>query len=120
MSIRSSSFADRTARARKKWSELSLREGVTALGLAPTPVFDCEYFRSVYFREPGGVLFELATDQPGFTVDEPLEQLGHALMLPPQHEPSRAEIERKLPALHDPLRSPLDADHSTPQPDPSP
>jgi glyoxalase family protein len=65
-------------------------------GLHPTPQLDRKYFRSVYFREPGGVLFELATDEPGFTVDEPLDQLGKHLMLPPQYEPRRSEIEQKL------------------------
>jgi glyoxalase family protein len=88
-------------------SELSLRETVTGLGLSPTPVIDREYFRSVYFREPGGVLFELATDQPGFTVDEPLEGLGTGLMLPPRYETSRADIESRLPPLHDPLAAPM-------------
>lgn len=87
--------------------ELSLRGTVTRLGLAPTDVIDREYFRSVYFREPGGVLFELATDQPGFTVDEPLDRLGSRLMLPPKYEPKRAEIEARLPALHDPHATPL-------------
>jgi glyoxalase family protein len=57
------------------------------------------YFHSVYFREPGGVLFELATSSPGFLVDEPLERLGERLMLPPQYEPNRASIERALPPL---------------------
>ena len=90
-------------------TELSLREAAIGLGLSPTPVTDREYFRSVYFREPGGVLFELATDQPGFTVDEPLAQLGSKLMLPPQYEPSRAEIAAKLPPLHDPLAASLGA-----------
>ena len=94
-------------RAEDDASELSLRETVAALGLSPTPVIDREYFRSVYFREPGGVLFELATDQPGFTVDEPLERLGSGLMLPPQYEASRADIESRLPPLHEPLAAPL-------------
>jgi glyoxalase family protein len=53
----------------------------------------------LYFREPGGVLFELATDNPGFAVDEPLSQLGTSLKLPPQYESSRAEIEKVLPSL---------------------
>ena len=68
-------------------------------GHLPSPVMDRHYFRSVYFREPGGVLFEIATDQPGFTVDEPLETLGQALKLPPPLESRRAEIEAKLPPL---------------------
>ncbi|MEJ7683071.1 MAG: hypothetical protein WKG06_35490 [Segetibacter sp.] len=53
----------------------------------------------MYFREPGGVLFELATDNPGFTIDEPVEQLGSSLKLPEQYEGSRAKIEQKLPSL---------------------
>jgi glyoxalase family protein len=60
---------------------------------------DRNYFRSVYFREPGGVLFEIATDVPGFAVDEPAETLGEALKLPPQYEAQRARIEAVLPAL---------------------
>jgi glyoxalase family protein len=60
---------------------------------------DRNYFHSVYFREPGGILFEIATDQPGFTVDEPAAQLGHALKLPPFLEPQRKEIEDVLPSL---------------------
>ncbi|NHD15567.1 MULTISPECIES: ring-cleaving dioxygenase [unclassified Actinopolyspora] len=71
-------------------------------GLDITPVLDRRYFHSIYFREPGGVLFEIATDSPGFTVDEPLMELGRALKLPPWLEPSRAEIEQSLPALRVP------------------
>lgn len=94
-------------RAGDEASELTLRGRVTELGMAPTPVLDREYFRSVYFREPGGVLFELATDAPGSTVDEPLEQLGRSLMLPPQHVANRSAIESRLPTLHDPITAPL-------------
>lgn len=65
----------------------------------PTPVIDRFWFRSVYFREPGGVLFELATDGPGFAVDEDPAKLGESLVLPPWLEPQRAEIEGLLPAL---------------------
>lgn len=72
------------------------RQKIEALGLHATQQLDRKYFRSVYFREPGGVLFELATDTPGFSVDEPVDQLGTHLMLPPQFEPQRAEIEQKL------------------------
>src|SRR5690606_3408109 len=68
-------------------------------GLPTTPVIDRQYFRSVYFREPGGVLFELATDPPGFDVDEPADRLGHALKLPPQHEPLRERLEQRLVPL---------------------
>lgn len=64
-----------------------------------SPVMDRQYFRSIYFREPGGVLFEIATDAPGFTVDEPAAHLGAALKLPPQFEPVRARIEAALPRL---------------------
>ena len=64
-----------------------------------TPVIDRRYFRSIYFREPGGVLFEIATDAPGFTVDEPAAELGRRLQLPERHEPMRAELGRKLPPL---------------------
>jgi glyoxalase family protein len=60
---------------------------------------DRQYFRSIYFREPGGVLFEIATDPPGFTFDEAPEELGHHLKLPPWLEPRRAEIEQTLPQL---------------------
>jgi glyoxalase family protein len=73
-----------------------------AAGARPTPIIDRQYFHSVYFREPSGVLFELATRDVGFAVDEPLESLGEALKLPPQHEPARAELE----ALLTPIASP--------------
>jgi glyoxalase family protein len=75
------------------------REKVVDKGLAITPKIDREYFFSLYFREPGGVLFELATDNPGFTVDEPLDKLGTALRLPKQYEASRAKIEKSLPVI---------------------
>lgn len=64
--------------------------------LNPTPVLDRNYFTSIYFREPGGVLFEVATAGPGFTADESKEHLGEALKLPPQFEPDRADIEKKV------------------------
>lgn len=69
------------------------------IGLTPTEVRDRHYFRSIYFREPNGVLFEIATDEPGFTVDEPVETLGQALKLPPFLEGHREVIEKVLPAL---------------------
>jgi glyoxalase family protein len=65
----------------------------------PTEQKDRNYFRSIYFREPNGILFEIATDQPGFAVDEPASELGHALKLPRFLEPRRAELEAKLPPL---------------------
>jgi glyoxalase family protein len=79
--------------------QLDVREAVSAAGAQPTPVIDRFWFRSVYFREPGGVLFELATDGPGFAVDEDPAHLGEALVLPPFLEPMRARIEAALPAL---------------------
>ena len=84
----------------------SARERVAVAGLEPTPVIDRKYFRSVYFREPGGVLFELATAGPGFAIDEPAERLGKHLMLPAQYEPRRAEIEAGLPPIHLPEPDP--------------
>jgi glyoxalase family protein len=73
-------------------------------GARPTPIIDRQYFHSVYFREPSGVLFELATRDIGFTVDEPLETLGEELKLPPQHEPARAELEALLTPIASPRR----------------
>ncbi len=64
-----------------------------------TEVLDRQYFQSIYFREPGGVLFEVATMQPGFTVDEPLATLGRELKLPPWEEPNRDAIESGLPVI---------------------
>ncbi len=75
------------------------RKLVKSHGVHPTEQKDRQYFRSVYFREPGGVLFEIATDQPGFTIDEPLTELGMALKLPPFLEPRRKELEAVLPSL---------------------
>jgi glyoxalase family protein len=72
------------------------REKAIAAGAQPTPVIDRFYFRSIYFREPSGVLFEIATLGPGFTVDEPLEHLGERLSLPPDYEHLRAEVEPNL------------------------
>jgi predicted esterase len=86
-------------------SELALRQRVVDARLSPTAVIDRNYFHSVYFREPGHVLFELATVTPGFTVDERIEQLGERLMLPPQYEAQRAEIESVLPRIHLPVSS---------------
>jgi glyoxalase family protein len=76
--------------------QLQLREELLAMGLRVTEVRDRCYFQSIYFREPGGVLFEVATIRPGFTVDENLSSLGRALKLPPWEEPFRAEIEAGL------------------------
>ncbi len=78
------------------------RERIMASGLGVTPQIDRYYFRSIYFREPGGVLFEIATDPPGFAVDEEPEHLGETLKLPPWLEPRRDRIEGALPPLHIP------------------
>lgn len=86
-------------RARTDADEMSMREELLRIDMDATPVIDRMYFHSVYFREPGGILFEIATDKPGFTVDEPLESLGTSLRLPPQYEQHRAEITRALPPL---------------------
>jgi len=78
------------------------REGVIEHGAHPTPVIDRFYFRSIYFREPSGVLFELATLGPGFTVDEPLESLGEKLSLPPDFEHLREQVEPNLRPIRNP------------------
>ena len=78
------------------------RQRVAEAGARPTPVIDRYYFRSIYFREPSGVLFEIATLGPGFTADEPLESLGERLSLPPDYEPLRDRLEDVLTPLPDP------------------
>jgi len=75
------------------------RKTLDSLGYNVSPVMDRSYFHSIYYREPGGILFEIATNPPGFTVDESAETMGTALMLPPQFEDARQEIEQGLPAL---------------------
>ncbi|GAA3604417.1 ring-cleaving dioxygenase [Microlunatus ginsengisoli] len=80
----------------------SWREELVGQGVAVTEILDRQYFKSIYFREPGGVLFEIATDAPGFAVDEPLLELGRALKLPPWLEPSREQIAAALPPLQVP------------------
>jgi glyoxalase family protein len=90
IAFRASDDAEQAAMARKL---------VEAHGMHPTQQLDRQYFRSVYFREPGGILFEIATDQPGFAVDEPVATLGRGLKLPPFLEARRAEIEAALPPL---------------------
>jgi glyoxalase family protein len=77
-----------------RWREELLSEGVRV-----TEILDRQYFKSIYFREPGGVLFEIATDAPGFAVDEPLLELGRSLKLPPWLEPDREQIAAALPPL---------------------
>ncbi|HET8624237.1 MAG TPA: ring-cleaving dioxygenase [Gemmatimonadales bacterium] len=80
-------------------AQLRARAEVIAAGARPTGIIDRFWFRSVYFKEPGGVLFEFATDGPGFAVDERADALGEHLVLPPWLEPERARIERALPPL---------------------
>ena len=86
--------------------QLDVRAAALRGGAEPTPVIDRFWFKSVYFREPGGVLFELATDGPGFHVDEQMESLGETLVLPPWLEADRAAIEATLPRLTPPRASP--------------
>jgi len=79
---------------------------VREAGGRPTQVIDRQYFHSIYFHEPGGVLFEMATPSPGFAVDEEQDRLGRELRLPPQYEPYRAKIEERLTPLRRPERDP--------------
>jgi glyoxalase family protein len=85
----------------------SWREKVVAAGARPTPIIDRYYFRSLYFREPSGVLFEIATVGPGFTTDEPLEHLGERISLPPNFEHLREQVERTLTPLANPRAAAL-------------
>jgi glyoxalase family protein len=86
----------RTPDARSQRAHL---EQITARGVNSSPVMDRDYFTSIYFREPGGVLLEVATDGPGFTVDEDATELGSALKVPRWLEPRRAEVEAVLAPL---------------------
>jgi glyoxalase family protein len=79
--------------------QLRLREEIERRRITVTPVMDRQYFTSIYFREPGGVLFEVATLRPGFAIDESVEELGRALKLPPAAETNRAAIEANLPVV---------------------
>jgi glyoxalase family protein len=80
-------------------SQRACREQLVKLGFNVSPVMDRRYFHSIYFREPGGILFEIATDPPGFTADETIEELGNKLRLPPWMENARAQIEEVLPPV---------------------
>jgi len=86
-------------RARDEKEQLQWREKLVDLGHNVTPVIDRIYFHSIYFREPGGVLFEIATEPPGFTFDEKVDELGTRLRLPPWLESARSQIEKILPAI---------------------
>jgi len=79
--------------------QLRVREELVERGLNVTPVIDRQYFHSIYFREPNGILFEVATDGPGFLIDESADELGESLKLPPMYESARSEIERVLPPI---------------------
>jgi len=92
-------------RVKNDAEQLEWRQELRKKGAAPTQVLDRRYFHSIYFHEPGGVLFEIATDPPGFSVDETVDALGSRLQLPPWLEPDRPAIERHLP----PLRLPTPA-----------
>ncbi len=101
-------------RAQDAATQAAWREKLLSLGHAVSPVIDRTYFHAIYFREPGGVLFEIATDPPGFTADgETLETLGSHLQLPPQYEGRRAALEAGLPPIH------LPSDHTSPQASPA-
>jgi catechol 2,3-dioxygenase-like lactoylglutathione lyase family enzyme len=91
-------------RARDDEEQRVWREKIVGLGFNVSPVMDRTYFHSIYFREPGGVLFEIATDPPGFTLDERLEALGKELRLPPWLEDARTEIENALPRINLPTK----------------
>ena len=87
-------FRTSTDDEQKYWQNLLMDSGFSVTG-----VRDRKYFKSIYFHAPGGVLFEIATDPPGFTADEPYARLGRDLKLPDQYESMRAEIESRLPTL---------------------
>ena len=89
-------------RAKDEAEQLQWREHLVDLGYNVTPVIDRTYFHSIYFREPGGVLFEIATEPPGFTFDEKVEELGTHLRIPPWMESARAQIEEILPPIQVP------------------
>ncbi|GAB3981306.1 ring-cleaving dioxygenase [Spirosoma terrae] len=80
-------------------SQLIIQEQLLSAGYHVTPVQDRNYFNSIYFREPGGILFEIATNPPGFSVDEPVSELGTTLKLPAQYEARRAKLEAELPQI---------------------
>ncbi|HEU0273974.1 MAG TPA: ring-cleaving dioxygenase [Candidatus Udaeobacter sp.] len=89
-------------RAHDEQDQIRWREKLVDLGYNVTPVIDRIYFHSIYFREPGGVLFEIATEPPGFTLDETIDELGTSLRLPPWMESARPQIQEILPAIHVP------------------
>jgi len=99
-------------RTRDEDHSMALRAQLAEMGIPASGLVERLYFRSVYFRIPGGILLELATDGPGFTVDEPMVALGSSLVLPPQHEGRREQIEARLPSLEPAAESrPSGEDH---------
>ena len=105
-------------RVKDSEEQMALREGIANAGLRPTPQIDRFWFKSVYYKEPGGVLFELATDGPGFDRDEDMEHLGEQLILPPWLETQRKEIEDALPQLEMPRTGAIDKGKNDAQQDP--
>src|SRR5204862_2764072 len=95
-------------RARDDEEQRNWRHHLIELGYNVTPVIDRTYFHSIYFREPGGVLFEIATNSPGFTSDEKVEELGTHLRLPAWMESSRSQIEQILPRIEVPTRGQIE------------
>jgi glyoxalase family protein len=91
-------------RAHDDEEQRNWRHQLVELGYNVTPIIDRIYFHSIYFREPGGVLFEIATDSPGFAFDESPEELGNNLRLPPWLESTRSQIEEILPPIKVPTR----------------
>jgi glyoxalase family protein len=92
-------------RTKDNAEQLQWREHLVDLGYDVTPVIDRTYFHSIYFREPDGVLFEIATEPPGFTLDEKVEELGKHLCLPLWMEPARSQVEQVLPPIRVPTKS---------------
>jgi glyoxalase family protein len=92
-------------RAPDEPTQAAWREELVDKGVQVTSILDRQYFRSIYFREPGGTLLEVATDEPGFAIDEPLLELGRALTLPPWLEPKREDIVAMLPKLNLPTEN---------------
>jgi len=86
-------------RVKDEETQMAFREKIMQKGLQITEKIDRDYFFSLYFREPGGVLFEIATDNPGFATDETVEELGSSLQLPDRYKGARAQIEKALPEL---------------------
>ncbi|SFP50305.1 glyoxalase family protein [Amycolatopsis arida] len=95
-------------RAPDEPTQAAWRDELLGRGVGVTSIMDRQYFRSIYFREPGGTLLEIATDEPGFQIDEPLLELGRALKLPPWLEPHREQIEAVLPKLDVPAENDLE------------